>query len=56
VTPAVREDHHGDSGGVGLCVFRPQSAFDQIDLLAIPEPPLIVEFYEGEREVGVDLD
>jgi hypothetical protein len=52
----VREDDDGDSGRVRNVVFPLQSLFDQVDLLAIPEPPLIVELDEGERELRMDLD
>jgi hypothetical protein len=51
----VREDDDGDAA-VRDAVLLLEDFQDQIELLAIPKPPLIVELDEGERELRMDLD
>ena len=56
MTPSVGKNDDGNARAVRPGVLRIECFFDEVDLVSIPEPSLIVELHEGERELGMDLD
>ena len=56
MTPSVGENDDGNARAVRSGVLRIECFLEEVDFASIPETSLIVEFHEGERELGMDLN